>query len=90
MEREGRERSESEKRAVEGEGREIQKSTVPCSIFPIMFGEVILRGVLPPCCWGIPGLGMGGFGEEAHPGEGLGRDGDLICTGEAPADPIKE
>lgn len=33
---------------------------------------------------------MGGFGEEAHPGEGLGREGDLICTGEAPADPIME
>lgn len=36
---------------------------------------------------GTPGLCRGGFGEEVHPGDGAGSDGDLRCTGEAAADP---
>ena len=58
-------------------------------MLPIMFGEVMLRGGFPGC-GGTPGLCMGGLGEEAHPGEVLGREGDLMWTGEAPADPIIE
>lgn len=42
----------------------------PGSMPPIMLGEVRLSGGLPPC-GGTPGLCMGGFGEEAHPGEGF-------------------
>lgn len=46
-------------------------------MLPIMFGEVMLRCGLPP--WGgTPGLCIGGLGEEAQPGEGLGREGDLM------------
>lgn len=53
-----------------------------------MLGEVMLRGGL--LFWGIPGLCMGGFGEEVQPGEGAGREGDFMWTGEALAEPIMD
>lgn len=60
----------------------------PWSMPAIMLGEVMLReGLL---FWGIPGLCMGGLGEEVQPGEGAERDGDFRWTGEAPAEPITE
>lgn len=31
---------------------------------------------------------MGGLGDDVQPGEGAGREGDFIWTGDAPADPI--
>lgn len=51
-----------------------------------MAGEDMARDVL----WlgGIPGLCKGGFGDEVHPGEGAGREGDLRWTGDAAAEPI--
>lgn len=62
-----------------------EQNSVPCSTLPIIFGEVILSGGL---FWGIPGLCMGGLGEDVQPGEGAGSDGDFIWTGDAPAEPI--
>lgn len=38
--------------------------------------------------WGMPGLCMGGLGDDVHPGEGAGSEGDFMWTGEAPAEPI--
>lgn len=47
----------------------------PDSTLPSKAGEAMVRGAL----WfgGIPGLWRGGFGEEVHPGDGAGSDGDL-------------
>lgn len=50
----------------------------------IMLGEVMLSCLL---FWGIPGLCMGGLGEEVQPGEGTGSEGDFMWTGDAPAEP---
>lgn len=52
-----------------------------------MAGDVMPSGGL---CWleGIPGLCIGGFGDDVQPGEGTGKDGDFRWTGEAAADPM--